>query len=86
MGLCRRYPQLRQADIERAVEGAQDGSYYSSDPVEDSVALGGAEAGRSLVKSAPALIFDAGFDPCRADLALLIANTTPRQHCRLDPR
>ena len=81
MGLCRRYPQLRQADIEQAVEGARDGSYYSSDPMEVSVALGGAEAGRSLVKSAMALIFDAGVDPCRADLALDYLSNDDAEPC-----
>lgn len=69
-GLRRKYPQLHQEDIEQVIATAKDGSYYSSDPLDIPVTFGGAEAGRSLVKAAVALVFDAGVDPGQCDLAL----------------
>ena len=49
---------------------AQEGSHYSSDPFEITFDFGGTGSGRSLVKSAVALVYDAGVDPRKYDLAL----------------
>ena len=64
------YPQLQDFDIERLIAQAHDVSYYSPDPVEVSITFGGLDAGRSLVKTAMALVFDAGMDLEQCDLAL----------------
>ena len=69
-GLCRRYPQLRSLSLDDLVSTAEDRSYYGSEPMEIIGAFGGTESGRSLVKSAVALVFDAGVDPKQCDLAL----------------
>ena len=69
-GLGRQYPQLRGLDIDDLTSTAEDSSYYASDPVEIIGAFGGAQSGRSLVKSALALVFDAGVNPIQCDLAL----------------
>ena len=69
-GLRRKYPQLRRLELEDLISTAQDGSYYSSDPMGITCTFGGPESGKSLVKSAVALVFDAGIDPNQCDLAL----------------
>ena len=69
-GLGRKYPQLRSLDTDDVISTAEDRSYYTSDPMEIIGAFGGTESGRSLVKSAIALVFDAGVDLYRCDLAL----------------
>ena len=69
-GLGRKYPQLRSLDLDDMISTAEDRSYYTSDPMEIIGAFGGTESGRSLVKSAVALAFDAGVDPYQCDLAL----------------
>ena len=69
-GMGRRYPQLRSLDMDDVISAAEDRSYYTSDPMEIIGTFGGTESGRSLVKSAVALVFDAGVDPIECDLAL----------------
>ena len=49
---------------------AKAASHYSSEWTAFDLALGGEQAGRSLVKSAVALTYNAGIDPNRCDLAL----------------
>ena len=68
--LRRKYPQLRNRELEELVSEAQDKSFYSSDLIEIPGTFGGPEAGRAVVKSALALVFDAGVDPKQCDLAL----------------
>lgn len=69
-GLGRKYPQLRSLDMDDMISRAEDRSYYTSDPMEIIGVFGGTESGRSLVKSAVALAFDAGVDPRQCNLAL----------------
>ena len=69
-GLQRKYPKLRDADIDKAMQGVRDNFHYSNDPIGIEARFGGTKAGRSLVKSALALVFDAGIDPNQCDLAL----------------
>ena len=69
-GLQRKHPKLRDVDIDEVMLKAQENSYYSSDPIEIRPNFGDIRAGRSLVKSAVALVFDAGIDPSQCDLAL----------------
>ena len=66
----RKYPQLRGSNMDDLLSAAQDKSYYSSDSMKIPCAFGGAGSGRSLVKSAVALVYDAGVDPRQCDLAL----------------
>ena len=69
-GLQRKYPKLRAVDLDELMLEIQDNLHYSSDPIGISLGVGGAGAGRSLVKSALALVFDAGIDPSQCALAL----------------
>ena len=69
-GLRRKHPQLRDRSLDDLMSSVRIGSYYSRDPIEISREFGGYETGRSLVKSAVALVYDAGIDPKRCDLAL----------------
>ena len=68
-GLSRKYPQINELDLDRIIASAQENRYYSSDLIEITGNFGGLESGRSLVKSALALVFDAGVDPSNCDLA-----------------
>ena len=69
-GLQRNYPKLQDIDLDELMLDAQENSYYSSDPIKINPEFGDIRAGRSLVKSAVALVFDAGIDPAQCDLAL----------------
>ena len=69
-GQRKKYPQLRRFDLDALVSATQYRSYYSADPIEINGDFGGAKSGRSLVKSAVALVYDAGIDPRQCDLAL----------------
>ena len=69
-GYRRKYPQLSSRDLEEFMSLARDSSSYSLDPIGIDVSIGGVNAGRSLVKSAVALVFDAGVDPGQCALAL----------------
>ena len=66
----RKYPQLHGLNMDDLLSTAQDRSYYSSDPMKILSAFGGTRSGRSLVKSAVALVSDASVDPRNCDLAL----------------
>ena len=66
----RKYPQLHGLNMDDLLSTAQDQSYYSSDPMKIPSDFGGTRSGRSLVKSAIALVYDAGIDPRQCDLAL----------------
>ena len=67
-GLREKHPQLRDRSLDDLMSTAEDNPIYSTDPI--GISFGGPEAGRSLVKSALALTYDAGVDPSQCDLAL----------------
>ena len=69
-GMRRKYPSLRNRRLDDLMSTAKTASHYSSEWTEFDLQLGGVRAGRSLVKSAVALAYDAGVDPNRCDLAL----------------
>ena len=69
-GLQRKHPNLLDVDIDKLMLEVQGNLRYSSDPIGFSADFGGAGAGRSLVKTALALVFDADIDPSQCDLAL----------------
>ena len=69
-GMCRKYSSLRNRSLDDLMSTAQTASHYSSEWTEFNLEIGGSEAGRSLVKSAVALAYDAGVDSNRCDLAL----------------
>ena len=69
-GLSRKYPQLSGPKIDELIATSEERSYYSSDPIGINPSFGRGDSGRSLVKSAAALVFDAGVDPRTCDLAL----------------
>lgn len=69
-GQRKKYPQLRHFDLDVLASAAQYRTYYSADPIEINGDFGGPKSGRSLVKSAVALVYDAGIDPRQCDLAL----------------
>ena len=69
-GMRRKYPQINHLDLEEMVSTASERAYYNQDPMEIDITLGGPGSGRALVKSAIALVFDAGVDPKQCDLAL----------------
>ena len=68
--LRRRYSQLYDLDIEDFLAQAHDVSSYSSDVLQVDVSFGGPDAGRSLVKTAISLVFDAGVDVDQCEIAL----------------
>ena len=80
-GLQRKHPKLRDVDIDEVMLEAQENSYYSSDPIEIRPNFGDIRAGRSLVKSAVALVFDAGIDPSQCDLALDYLLSDDKEPC-----
>ena len=65
-----KFPSLRNRSVDDLMSSAQERSYYSPDPIGFSLEFGGEKAGKSLVKSAVALVYDAGIDPKVCDLAL----------------
>ncbi len=69
-GLRRKHPQLGNRSLKELMSSVRKGSYYSRDPMEIGKDFGGQETGRSLVKSAVALVYDAGVDPKQCNLAL----------------
>ena len=69
-GLKRRYPKLQEIDLDELILESYEKTQYNSDAIKITPAFGGIKAGRSLVKSAVALVFDAGIDPTHCDLAL----------------
>ena len=69
-GFRRKFPQLRTRELEELVADAQDESFYSSDLIGIPGPMVGPEFRKAMVKSALALVFDAGIDPKRCDIAL----------------
>ncbi len=69
-GMRRKYPALRNESLDDLMSTAKSSSHYSSDRTAFNFEFDGKQAGRSLVKSALALAFDAGIDPNSCDLAL----------------
>ena len=70
-GFREKYPQLRDLSLDELMRTARDNPVYSADPIGMEIPeFGGHEAGRSLVKAALALTYDAGVDPRQCDLAL----------------
>ena len=69
-GWQRKYPVLKNRSMADLMSAVQARSYYSPDLIGISLGFGGEKAGKSLVKSAMALVCDAGIDPEACDLAL----------------
>ena len=69
-GMRRKYPALRNKSLDELMSTAKPSSHYSPEWTALNFEFGGNQAGRSLVKSALALAFDAGIDPSACDLAL----------------
>ena len=65
-----KYPSLKKRSVDDLLATAQARSHYSSDLIQIPLEFGGEKAGKSLVKSAVALVYDAGIDPRVCDLAL----------------
>ena len=80
-GLSRKYPQLSGPRIDALIATSEERSYYSSDPIGINPSFGGTDSGRSLVKSAAALVFDAGVDPRTCDLALDYLSNDGKEPC-----
>ena len=69
-GWQRKYPSLRSKSMAELMSTAQARSEYSSALTHFTSEFGGEETGRSLVKSALALVYDTGVDPRVCNLAL----------------
>ena len=69
-GFRRKFPQLRNRELEELVADAQDESFYSPDLIGIPGPMVGPEFRKAMVKSALALVFDAGIDPKQCDVAL----------------
>lgn len=69
-GMRRKYPSLGDISLEDLMATAKVGAHYNPEWTKFDLEIGGAKAGRSLVKSAVALAYDAGIDPNGCDLAL----------------
>lgn len=80
VGLQRKYPQLRDADVDEFMREAKDNLYYSPDPLKISPEFD-IRAGRSLVKSTVALVFDADIDTSQCDLALDYLRSNDGEPC-----
>ncbi len=80
-GMQRKHPALQKRSVDDLVSTAQARSHYSSDLIQIPLEFGGDKAGRSLVKSAVALVYDAGVDPRVCDLALDYLTQDNAQPC-----
>lgn len=80
-GFQRKYPSLRKVSVDDVLSTARVRSHYNPDFVQIPVEIGGREAGRSLVKSALALVHDAGVDPKMCDFALNYLTAEDVQPC-----
>ena len=58
-GLKKKHPQI---DVDELVRRAERKQEYSSEPYEIPLNVGGPLAGRSMIKSCLAMVYDAGFD------------------------
>ncbi len=68
-GLLKKHPS-EQRSIDDLMSGVHEASSYSPAWTEVKLDFGGHKTGRSLVKSALALVYDAGIDPKSCNLAL----------------
>ena len=80
-GWQRKYPVLKNRSMADLMSAVQARSYYSPDLIGISLGFGGEKAGKSLVKSAMALVCDAGIDPKAGDLALDYLTQDNAQPC-----
>ncbi len=80
-GLRRKYPPLANRSVHELMATARGDSYYSSDMTEVTLDFGGEKTGRSLVKSAVALVYDSGIDPQACDLAINYLSTHNAKPC-----
>lgn len=80
-GMQRKYPPLQKRSVGELLSTAQERSHYSSDLIGIPLGFGGEKAGRSLVKSAMALVYDAGIDPKACDFALDYLSHDNAQPC-----
>lgn len=69
-GMQRKHPSLQKRSVGDLLSTAQARLHYNSDLIQIPLEFGGKKAGMSLVKSAVALVHDAGVDPRVCDLAL----------------
>ena len=69
-GMQRKHPPLKERSVDDLMSSAQESSYYSPDLIGITLEFGGENVGKSVVKSALALVYDAGIDPKVCDLAL----------------
>ena len=80
-GLRKKFPQLRDRELEEILQEAQDKSFYSPDLIEILAPVASPEVGKAMVKSAVALAFNAGVDPKQCDLALDYLLREGREAC-----
>jgi len=80
-GWQRKYPALKNRSMADLMSAVQTRSNYSPDPIGIPLEFGGEKSGRSLVKSAMALVCDAGIDPRGCDLALEYLTQDNAQPC-----
>ena len=75
-GLKRNYPQI---DVDEAMKKAERIREYSAEPYAISLNVGGLLAGRSIIKSCLAMVYDAGFDisHCKEAELYLLKNGMP---------
>ena len=74
-GLKKKYPQI---DVDQIIERAERKRDYSREPYAISLDVGGPLAGRAIIKSCLAIVYDAGFDICcckEAEIYLLKKGT-----------
>ena len=69
-GMQRKHPPLQKRSVDDLLSTAQARSHYSPDLIGITLEFGGEKTGRALVKSALALVYDAGIDPIVCDLAV----------------
>lgn len=80
-GWQRKYPALKNRSMADLMSAVQTRSYYSPDLIDITLEFGGEKSGRSLVKSAMSLVFDAGIDPRECNLALDYLTQDNAQPC-----
>lgn len=80
-GMQRKHPPLQTRSVSDLLSTAQERSHYSSDLIQIPLEFGGIRAERALVKSALALVHDAGIDPGVCDLALDYLTQDTTQPC-----
>ena len=69
-GVREKYPQLRHRKVDEIYSAFQEKSHYDPSPLRIELDFGGVDCGRSIVKSAVALVFEAGIRPEQCNIAL----------------